>query len=416
MTDGEWRGSGWIADPRGVVVTAAHVLPRGTTSVHVVFQDQTVAEAQVGAACHDADALLLDLPEREGGYPSIPLADDEPRSGDEVRLGATWFSHAGWVFRGRVLDRAPAYHYRTDLGDYVRSRQVFVPVVGGTSGGVWVDASGRAVGVHASAFRTDEGHPVVAGFVPIGEVRALLHDGPRLPRASLCAEFRAPWNPPKERPRYPGATTGVRIVAVPPGSPLDEAGFRADDILTAIDGRRLLRVEDLVRYVRALPLSATVELTGRSPADASERTARARLRPFGTVFAADADAGKPAPAVRWEVRVPGAGTAEERRTALGESLRVEASDRARRALVVRAGEGDAVVATIDCATSADFRVVAAPPNEPGVVRVRLRAADGSIAVTISSAMPRTDPGVPLPLPDPRGGVFEIDWTTGEEPK
>jgi S1-C subfamily serine protease len=73
--------------------------------------------------------------------------------------------------------------------------------------------------------------------------------------------------PPKDRGRA-GAERCVEVVEVVEGSPAARAGIRAEDLILAVDGTQITRVEDLQRLMVAdligVPVTVRLLRTGRS--------------------------------------------------------------------------------------------------------------------------------------------------------
>ena len=69
----------------------------------------------------------------------------------------------------------------------------------------------------------------------------------------------------------------VQIIEVLPGSPAEKAGFTAGDVLTSIDGRAFLKIDDVQAYVNAAP--GPVEVTLTRGKDTLEETLTPTLDP-----------------------------------------------------------------------------------------------------------------------------------------
>jgi S1-C subfamily serine protease len=106
--------------------------------------------------------------------------------------------------------------------------------------------------------------------VPVGEatqrvVGQLMLDG-RVRRAYLGVAGGPRPVPPQARAEA-GSATCVEVVEVVRGSPADRAGLRAEDLILAVNGTPVTRVEDLQRLMAAdligVPVAVRVLRAGR---------------------------------------------------------------------------------------------------------------------------------------------------------
>jgi putative serine protease PepD len=137
----------------------------------------------------------------------------------------------------------------------------------GNSGGPLLDSRGRVVGVNTQIATGGSGSGNVGvGFaVPSNTVREVL---PALSRGQTI-----------ERP-FLGVTTaahpdGADIQRVTPGSPADDAGLQAGDVITRVDGRTVRDPDDVAEAVSANEPGDRVEVEISN--GASERTVDVQL-------------------------------------------------------------------------------------------------------------------------------------------
>jgi len=142
------QGTVSIVDLAGspLAVTNRHVVA-GSTDAAVTLADGTTTRIPIGGAVVDRDAAVLD-PESASvaGLTDTPLvAGPTPSVGDEVVVAG----HPDGRFTAQS-GRVTAVEDRVDDGGTVRVIVVDVPTTEGASGGVVVDAAGRAVGLVAA--------------------------------------------------------------------------------------------------------------------------------------------------------------------------------------------------------------------------------------------------------------------------
>ena len=142
--------------------------------------------------------------------------------------------------------------------------QVDAAINTGNSGGALLNAQGELVGI--PTLKMSLGYTAVyegLGFcVPINTAKDIIDqliENGEVVRPRLGITVSA-WDGPEEPMRnYPPA--GVRIENVEEGSPADEAGLQAYDIITEINGERVYTNNELIAVVDQYSEGDTVELT-----------------------------------------------------------------------------------------------------------------------------------------------------------
>jgi serine protease Do len=162
-------GSGVIVDPRGYVVTCAHVVARatvirvtianvGTFKAEVVYSDQSL----------DLAVLRLQLGNFKGDLPFCEIANELTEIGDDVIAMGNAFSLGLTVTRGIV-----SAIYRIIEGRVVF--QTDAAINPGNSGGPVLNRDGRLIGI-ASAIYSRHGSFIGIGFfVPWMAVRFVMN-------------------------------------------------------------------------------------------------------------------------------------------------------------------------------------------------------------------------------------------------
>ncbi len=241
---GSAGGTGFVVRGDGTIVTNAHVVGSADSAL-IRFNDtgrQVRAEVRGTDPSSDLAVLHVD-PGASGPLRPLPLADS-----GKVRVGDAVVA-IGHPFG---LDRTATAGIVSGLGREIRAPDGFqideviqtdAPINPGNSGGPLLDARGRVVGVNSQiATGGASGGSVGIGFaVPSNRVRdvlpALLR-GEQIERAFLGVVTA------------PGAR-GAEVQTVTPGSPAAAAGLRAGDVITGVDGHRVLEPQDVSEAVNA---------------------------------------------------------------------------------------------------------------------------------------------------------------------
>src|SRR5207248_7256430 len=117
----------------------------------------------------------------------------------------------------------------------------------GNSGGALADGTGRVVGINTAVAGVGLGLAVPVNAATRQIVGALMSEG-RFRRAYLGIAGGSRPLPPRIA-RELRRTAGVEIVEVVEGSPAAEAGLRPEDLIVAVDGAPVERVEDVQRLM-----------------------------------------------------------------------------------------------------------------------------------------------------------------------
>ena len=235
-------GSGVIIDPKGVVMTNAHVAD-AAASIEVVMSDGRRYRPTRIAIDARSDLAVLVIGDGTATFPSARLADSErARVGDWVVAIGAPNGLQTTVTAGIVSARGG--DGVGPLGpDYIQTSAV---LRFGSSGGPLVNLDGEVLGIN-TVFAFD-----VVGLaftVPSNMVRAiaaqLLENG-RVSRPWLGLITQA-LTPELARGLALGTSTGLLVSDVLPASPGAVAGLRPGDLVMMLDARRLLARVDLAR-------------------------------------------------------------------------------------------------------------------------------------------------------------------------
>jgi putative serine protease PepD len=240
---GSGSGTGFLVDSDGTIVTNAHVVG-DASEVQVRFEDDgDLHNAQVLGvdASTDLAAIKVDASAADGVRP-LQLADsDKATVGDPVvaigyPLGLDRTATAG-IVSGLEREIQAPNGFSID-----KVIQTDAPINPGNSGGPLLDARGRVIGVNSQiATAGGSNGSVGIGFaVPSNTVREVL---PQLERGA----------PPEHA--YLGVSTGAapnggaQVGEATAGGPAADAGIRAGDVITEVDGRQVRDPEDVAQAI-----------------------------------------------------------------------------------------------------------------------------------------------------------------------
>jgi S1-C subfamily serine protease len=293
LVNGRHSGSGWFARKDGLVVTAAHVLERRDTPIELVSPGRGRLPCSLVAVDLGHDIAILMARSPGGDFPVLGLAASPLRVGDEVlQFGAPLF-RPGVLQPGRVARPETMFEFYSDRQVYVEVLHIAAMMQPGTSGGPWLDRAGKVVGLQ-SGLMSLEGKPLgIAFLVPAGPIQTLLRTlrDAATPDAGFWVDHL--WERDSDFLRaFPAGAEGLVVSGVRKGGPAAKTGIQRDDVVVAVEGKKIVRVRELLARIRARrpgePLKLTLLRAGST--EPFERTL--------TLDRAEADLAPPPASVR----------------------------------------------------------------------------------------------------------------------
>ena len=236
----EARGSGFIIDANGTIVTNNHVV-KDATKVSVTLSDGTELPAKVVGRDPRTDLAVLKI---DAGHKLdyIKLGDSaNVRPGQWVVAMGNPFGLGGTVTAGIVSARG------RDIGEgpYDNFIQIDAPINQGNSGGPLFTQDGNVVGVN-TAILSPSGGSIGIGFaIPSDTVRtvvAQLESSGHVTRGYLGVEAQpiAPaMSAALHLPKQDSGVHGALVASVQPDSPAAHAGLQPGDVIEQVDGHRV---------------------------------------------------------------------------------------------------------------------------------------------------------------------------------
>lgn len=248
---GSGAGSGVIVSEDGLVLTAAHVMEALTDEVMVILPDGRRFAAEKLGADFNRDAAMIRITD-SGEFPHVEVGDSAGLRRNDwcVALG-----HPG----GYDPMRTPPLR----LGRILSADHWLVTdsaVVGGDSGGPLFDAEGRLIGIHSNIGMTLSQNRHVPIGLFLDQWDAML-DGRRVGNRF----GNRTGDPGPNRPAIgvrlgDGSDRGVEIAGVIEGSPAEESGLQAGDILSRVAGRSITSPDEFIERINRLSPGDEVRL------------------------------------------------------------------------------------------------------------------------------------------------------------
>lgn len=252
------QGSGFIISSDGYVVTNDDVVAGGD-SYQVILNDGTSLDAKMVGEDERTDLAVLKVDGKGRKFTYVGFADDKNvRVGDWLIAVGNPFGLGGTVTAGIVSARGRdvgAYPY----DDFI---QFDALVNRGDTGGPAFNLNGEVVGVTATVFSPAGGSAGIAFAIPASTVKRVTADLIKngvVRRGWLGVELQPVDRDVAESVGLP-KPKGALIADVQAKTPASEAGLKAGDVVTSVDGKPVRDPHDLARVVGMLHPGDTLRL------------------------------------------------------------------------------------------------------------------------------------------------------------
>ncbi|HUA15290.1 MAG TPA: Do family serine endopeptidase [Verrucomicrobiae bacterium] len=255
-------GSGVIVDPKGYIVTNRHVVEKADR-VRVRFQDDPPGvqhDAKVVGTDQETDLAVIKV-DINRSLPAAKMGNsDSMQVGDWVLAIGSPFGLSETVTAGIVSAKGRDIVRGRQFQTFIQTDAAINP---GNSGGPLVNMNGEVVGINTAILSETNAYAGVGFALPSKTVVDVYNQltGPehRVSRGSIGIMFDQVENPAIMR--VYGAGTGVTISSVVPGSPADQAGLKIGDTITAVDGRKISKGDELVADIASRKPGSKTDLT-----------------------------------------------------------------------------------------------------------------------------------------------------------
>ena len=291
-------GSGFIQDAaKGLIITNNHVI-QGSNTVDVTFASGNTYSAKVIGTDALSDLAVLQIIDDFSSEHIISLHlanSSQLEVGQQVIAIGNPFALSNSMTNGiisQVGRLLPNQEMGFSIPDVIQTNAAINP---GNSGGPLLDIQGNVIGVN-SAITSQTGEFAGIGFaIPSNTVARIV------PYLIKDGKYNHPWlgiagvnlTPNlAQQLGLPRDSKGVAIASVIPGSPAANAGIigRAQngnipvgDIITAIDGHQVKRMEDIISYIEEQrSVGDNVVITVNRGGQSQDLTATLQATPLAT--------------------------------------------------------------------------------------------------------------------------------------
>jgi serine protease Do len=250
-------GSGFIVDPKGVILTNYHVVA-GATEVEVQLRDGQKFMSKDIHGDRKTDLAIVRIDNHGKDLPFLEMGDSDAMAiGDRVLAVGAPFGLTGSVTAGIVSAKGRTGLHMNMYEDFLQTDAAINP---GNSGGPLVNLQGQVIGINAAIKTRTGGFQgvglAVASNLAQAIMKSLVADGV-VHRGYLGVQIKDLSKEVAARLELP-SKDGVIVGKVIPRSPAAKAGLQPGDIITAINGKPVKEGRVLQTVVAGLPLRKAV--------------------------------------------------------------------------------------------------------------------------------------------------------------
>jgi serine protease Do len=266
----EARGSGFIVDSRGYIITNNHVVDKAD-KIYVKLSTDPDNDSEQGRLAHvigvdaDTDIAVIKIDATEP-LPTVKLGNsDGAQVGDWVLAIGEPFGLSKTVSAGIVSakDRAIDDNPNGVANQFQRFIQTDAAINPGNSGGPLVDMAGEVIGMNTAIITQSSGSEGVGFAMPSNTIASvynmLISPDHKVTRGSIGISFRA--ESAAVGREYGFANGGVFVEEVRPADgPAAKAGIKPEDVIVSVDGKPIKDGDDLVANISTRKVGSSVQL------------------------------------------------------------------------------------------------------------------------------------------------------------
>jgi serine protease Do len=242
-------GSGFIIDPKGLVVTNNHVIEKAD-EVTVRTVDGEEYQAEVIGRDQEGDLALLRI-KSDQDFPFVKWGSSKKaRVGDWVLSIGNPFGLGGSVTAGIIS----AHHRQISGGPFDDFIQTDASINRGNSGGPLFNLDGEVIGVNTAIFSPTGGNVGIAFSIPSDQAQRVIsqiEEHGYVRRGFLGVQIQAVDKMTAEALGLEKAK-GALVNSVTPDSPAAKSGIREGDIIVEFNDEEVEDSTALVKVVSAL--------------------------------------------------------------------------------------------------------------------------------------------------------------------
>jgi S1-C subfamily serine protease len=264
----EGTGSGFIWDTTGNIITNFHVIQSANVA-QVTLADQSNWNARLVGVAPDKDLAVLKIDAPVNRLPAIPVGTSK-----DLQVGQSVFA----IGNPFGLDQSLTTGVISAVGREIESVtrrpiqgviQTDAAINPGNSGGPLLDSAGRLIGVNTAIYSPSGASAGIGFAIPVDTVNRIV---PELIRYGKVTRPGIGVQIAEDQIAERLGVNGVLVVDVVPGSAAAKAGLRPTrreasgrvrlgDVITAIDGKKVLSPNDLYLTLETYKVGDSVNVS-----------------------------------------------------------------------------------------------------------------------------------------------------------
>lgn len=240
--------TGIILDPRGHILTNAHVVIDAENIEVLVSDGRPALTAQVVGQDQLSDIAVLEV-DATDLVPAELGDSDELRVGDTVIAVGNALALPGGPTVTQGIVSAMNRIIETDTGDLENLIQTDAAINPGNSGGPLLDALGRVIGINTAGAAGAENIGFAISITPARLIVDQLISTGRVVRAFLGVTM-GDLTPETAQRLGIDLEGGAVVIEVAPGTPAERAGIQIDDVIVEATGEKVEEVRDVLKAIR----------------------------------------------------------------------------------------------------------------------------------------------------------------------
>jgi S1-C subfamily serine protease len=261
-------GSGFVWDTSGNIITNFHVI-QNADAAQLTLADQSNWKARVVGVAPDKDLAVLRIDAPANRLHAIPIGSSKDlQVGQSVFAIGNPFGLDQTLTTGVIsaLNREIESVTRRPIQGVIQSDAAINP---GNSGGPLLDSAGRLIGVNTAIYSPSGASAGIGFAIPVDTVNRIV---PELIRSGKIVRPGLGIQIADEQIAQRLGATGVLVVDVARGSAASKAGIqptrrdvegrlRLGDIITAVDGKKVVTPNELFLLLEKYKIGEVVTIT-----------------------------------------------------------------------------------------------------------------------------------------------------------
>jgi serine protease Do len=197
--------------------------------------------------------------------PVLPISDSaKVQVGDLALAIGNPFGLEQTVTLGIIGARGRSGIHAGGYEDFIQTDAAINP---GNSGGALVNASGQLIGINTAILSRSGGNQGIGFAIPINMARDVMDQLVKTGKVTrgYMGAFLQELTPELQRAFKLPSLEGAVVTQVEPGTPAEKAGLQAGDVITSLNGQKVMDVNDLRLRVSRTPPGEVVKLTVQRP-------------------------------------------------------------------------------------------------------------------------------------------------------